>query len=106
MWGGCFVVSKIANGTPYEVDDVMCKLKKHLIDLALKFKYKIKYKDPEVYCTLKQKCLDKLKGNFTNQKLTDLAKKTKNIYSFEELKEIYYNNNKLFNKLVKKYEGF
>lgn len=96
--GECLVVSAYNNG----ICEEMCRIKKHLINLALFIKGELlfEYDDllEDIYAFLEEKN----NRSFADQELTKLSKKTDK-YTFMELKSLKDNNDPLYFKIKKQY---
>jgi len=86
--GECMIVSYYKVNRLDSVDEVMCKLKKHLFELAVKFKYELILESEELFKTVYDGCQIKVDRFKEDKELSNTLKKLNGQYTFMELKKI------------------
>jgi len=86
--GECMIVSYYKDNRLDSVDEVMCKLKKHLFELAVKFKYELILESEELFKTVYDGCQIKVDRFKEDKELSNTLKKLNGQYTFMELKKI------------------
>ncbi len=96
--GECMIVSFYKDKRLDSVDEVMCKLNKHLFELAVKFKFELILHNEELFNAVYEGCQIKANRFKEDKDLSETLKKLNGQYTFMELKKIhddkYHNNNK------------
>jgi len=85
--GECMVVSYYKNKTLDSVDEVMCELKKHLFELAIKFKFELILHSEELFNAVYEGCQIKADRLMEDKELLNTLKKLNGQYTFMELKK-------------------
>lgn len=101
--GECLVVSYYSSRKFDNVDPIMCVLKKHLFNLAVKFKFEIMINNSELYKVLYEGCTKKSSRFSEDSELRDILLHSKNKYTFLELKKIKDENYPGYIKIKKEY---
>jgi len=99
--GECMVVSYYKDKLLDSVDEVMCKLKRHLFELAIKFKFELILHDEQLFNAVYVGCLDKAKRLQEDKDLSLTLKKMHGKYNFLELKRIKDNFQEEYEKIKK-----
>ena len=86
--GECMVVSYYKNKRLDSADEVMCKLKKHLFELAVKFKFELILQNEELFKAIYNGCQIKANRFQEDLDLSTTLKKLNGQYTFMELKKI------------------
>lgn len=86
--GECMVVSYYYNNQLDSVDEVMCKLKKHLFELAVKFKFELLLYREGLFNAVYEGCQIKADRFKEDKELIVTLKKLKGQYTFMELKRL------------------
>lgn len=86
--GECMVVSYYKDNSIDSVDEVMCKLKKHLFELAVKFKFELILQSEELFNAVYEGCQIKADRFKEDKELSTTLKKLNGQYTFMELKKI------------------
>ncbi len=86
--GECMIVSYYKDNRLDSVDEVMCELKKHLFELAVKFKYELILESEELYKTVYDGCQIKVDRFKEDKELTATLKNLEGQYTFMKLKKI------------------
>lgn len=86
--GECLIVSKYYNNDLISLNPMMCKLKKHLFELAVKMKMVLNFNNQVIYKQIMEICNEKSHRFDEDEELTFLLEKYGVMYSFNELKSI------------------
>jgi uncharacterized protein len=86
--GECFVVAYYKNKRLDSVDEVMCKLKKHLFELAVKLKFNLILHSEELFNAVYEGCQVKANRFKEDKDLSQILQKLNKQYTFMELKKI------------------
>jgi len=86
--GECMVVSFYKSKRLDSVDEVMCILKKHLFELAIKFKFELIIQNEELFKAIYDGCQIKANRFQEDLNLSTTLKKINGQYTFMELKKI------------------
>lgn len=86
--GECFVVAFYKHNNISGIDSVMFRFKKHLFELAVRFKYELLLNDENLFYELAMFCSYKEKRFEGDKDLWERLNSDKNKYSFMELKKI------------------
>lgn len=97
--GECLVVSYYKDKRLDSVDEVMCKLKKHLFELAIKFKFELMFQSKELFITVYKGCQIKADRFKEDKDLSNTLKKIRGQYSFMELKKIKDDENEMYSQI-------
>jgi len=102
--GECMVTSYYANKSIKEFDPIMCKLKIHLFDLAVKLKFTIAIQDNNIYEMIYKSCKEK-SDRFREDLDLKATLNENDQFSFTELKAIKDNNLKMYEEIKKNNRG-
>ncbi len=80
-----------------EIDETMCKLKRHLYKLSLLYNYIIK--QTPYYISIYKVCLEKTKRFEEDLDISFILKNSKE-YSYNELNDFKFNNQKYFKTVL------
>jgi radical SAM protein with 4Fe4S-binding SPASM domain len=97
--GECMVVSYYKDKKLDSVDEVMCKLKKHLFELAVKFKFELILESEELFKTVYDGCQIKANRFQEDKELSSTLKKLNGQYTFMELKKIKDDENEKYSQI-------
>lgn len=86
--GECMVVSYYKNKKLDTVDETMCKLKKHLFELAIKLKFELLLHNERLFKTIYDGCQEKVNRFKKDDDLIKTLEKLDGKYTFMELKKI------------------
>ncbi|PKK95299.1 MAG: hypothetical protein CVV60_01915 [Tenericutes bacterium HGW-Tenericutes-5] len=86
--GECMVVSYYKDKKLDSVDEVMCELKKHLFELAVKLKFELIFQNEELFNAVYEGCQRKADRFQEDKELSATLKKLSGQYTFMELKKI------------------
>jgi uncharacterized protein len=100
--GECMVVSYYKDKRLDSVDEVMCKLKKHLFELAIKFKFELILYSEELFNTVYEGCQIKASRFQEDKELYTTLKKLNGQYTFMELKNLKDNACEDYEKIKEK----
>jgi uncharacterized protein len=90
--GECMVVSYYKDKRLDSVDEVMCQLKKHLFELAVKFKFELILQNEGLFKTIYDGCQIKANRFQEDLDLSNTLKRRNGQYTFLELKKIKDND--------------
>jgi hypothetical protein len=79
------------------IDEVMCSLKKHLFELAVKFKFELILQSDELFNTVYEGCQTKANRFKEDKELSNTLKRLDGKYSFMELKKLKDDSNSQYN---------
>jgi hypothetical protein len=85
------------------VDEVMCEMKKHLFELAVKFKFELLLYSEELIKTVYEGCQIKADRFREDKDLSTTLKKLNGIYTFMELKKIKDNRYNVYEEIKEKF---
>ncbi len=97
--GECMVVSYYKDKKLDSVDEVMCKLKKHLFELAVKFKFELILESEELFKSVYDGCQIKANRFQEDKELSNTLKKLNGQYTFMELKKIKDDENEKYSQI-------
>lgn len=86
--GECMVVSYYKNKTLDSVEEVMCELKKHLFEFAIKFKFELILHNEELFNTVYEGCQIIADRFQEDKEQSNTLKRLNRQYTFMELKKI------------------
>lgn len=95
--GECMVVSYYKEKRLDSIDEVMCSLKKHLFELAVKFKFELILQSGELFKTVYEGCQTKANRFKEDKELSNTLKRLDGKYSFMELKKLKDDSNSQYN---------
>jgi len=102
--GECMVVSYYKDNRLDSVDEVMCELKKHLFELAVKFKFELIIQSEALFNIVFEGCQNKANRFQEDKDFCSTLKKLNGQYTFMELKKIkdddYQNYNRVRDELL------
>lgn len=86
--GECFVVSYYKNQNIKSIDPIMCMFKKHIFELAVRFKCELLLNNEDIFYELALFCTDKEERFERDNDLLETHNNVKSQYTFMELKKI------------------
>lgn len=101
--GECMVVSFYKDKRLDSVDEMMCEMKKHLFELAVKFKFELLLYSEELFKTVYEGCQIKADRFREDKELSNTLKRLNGKYTFMELKKIKDDSNSQYN-IIKEVE--
>ena len=83
------------------VDIVLCELRRHLVKLAYLLVYNLQLNSQEVYDRCMGFCIEKEERYYTNPLIIEVAKFYQDVYTFNDIMRIHFEQKTLFGELLK-----